>query len=75
MLSQLGANPVQFYEIGDIVSIEGNYYRVIAKMSDGRNIAIPLSEKEYDDLRDILNGDKRAYAIPLPYFEYEIDEY
>jgi hypothetical protein len=66
---------MQFYEIGDLISIEGGYYRVIAKMADGRNVATPLSEKEYEELRDILSGDKRAYAIPLPYFEYEIDEY
>ena len=66
---------MQFYEIGDLVSIEGGYYRVIAKMDDGRNIAMPLSEKDYEELKEILSGSKRAYAIPLPYFEYEMDEY
>lgn len=66
---------MQFYEIGDLVSIEGDYYRIIAKLDDGRNIAIPLPEKDYENLKEILSGEKRAYAIPLPYFEYEIDEY
>ena len=66
---------MQFYEIGDLVSIEGDYYRIIAKLDDGRNIAIPLPEKDYEELKEILSGDKGAYAIPLPYFEYEIDEY
>lgn len=66
---------MQFYEIGDLVSIEGDYYRIIAKLDDGRNIAIPLPEKDYEALKEILSGEKRAYAVPLPYFEYEIDEY
>lgn len=66
---------MQFYEIGDLVEVEGNFYRVIAKLDDGRNIATPLTEKEYEELRDIMAGMKRPYAIALPYFEYEIDEY
>lgn len=66
---------MQFYEIGDLISINGGYYRVVAKLKDGRNIATPLSEKEYEELKTILNGKKRAYGIPLPYFDYEMDEY
>lgn len=66
---------MQHYEIGDLVEIEGNLYRVIAKLEDGRNIAIPLSDKEFLEIQEIMLGCKRPYAVPLPYFEYEIDEY
>jgi len=66
---------MQFYKIGDLVEVNGNFYRVVAELPDGRNIATPLTEKEYLELQEIMLGCKRPYAIALPYFEYEIDEY
>ena len=66
---------MQYYKIGDLVAIEGQFYRVVAELEDGRNIAIPLPEKDYLELQEILAGCKKPYAVAIPYFEYEMDEY
>lgn len=60
---------LKYHNVGDLISIEGQFFRVIYKnRKTGDNIAAPLTEKEYQELMEWCQGhDRQGAELALDY--------